>query len=102
VWGPQLRLALSQVVSETEHLSLSPTPGPLHLWKQFADGFNINEDMQESVAEELRSSVAWQRKSLSTSKFGVIHVSYQSTHMNILLDLRLHWNLRALRGNNAL
>ncbi|KAF8506287.1 IucC family-domain-containing protein [Hysterangium stoloniferum] len=37
--------------------------GPLHLWKKFADDYGINEDLQESVAEELRSSVAWQQYS---------------------------------------
>ena len=59
-WGDELRFALSQVVSA--HMSLLPTLGPLHLWKQFANAFDIDSDIQEAVAEELRSSITWQRE----------------------------------------
>ena len=61
-WGNELHLALSQIVSGITHTSIILTLGPLHLWKQFADAFGVDEDIQEVVAEELQSSVAWQRE----------------------------------------
>ncbi|KAF8531371.1 IucC family-domain-containing protein [Gautieria morchelliformis] len=67
--GPstQARTSSSWIISGTTHASLTLTPGPLHLWKKFADAINIDEDMQEAVAEELRSSVAWQQYTYENS-----------------------------------
>jgi len=53
--------ALSCTISNISNATLTPSAGPLHLWKKFADGFNIDDDMQDAVAEELRGSMAWQR-----------------------------------------
>ena len=56
--------ALSYAIPNISNAALIPYASPLHLWKRFADGFNISDDMQDAVAEELSSSLAWQRSYL--------------------------------------
>jgi hypothetical protein len=60
-WKPELRATLSQAPFNSGLGTLILTHGPLHLWKKFANQYNVDEGLQEAITEELRSSMVWQR-----------------------------------------
>ncbi|KIJ27922.1 hypothetical protein M422DRAFT_37526 [Sphaerobolus stellatus SS14] len=53
--------ALQTVVPQVS--ALRSIAGPLYLWRKFADSYGIDEELYDSVTEELRSSVVWQEYS---------------------------------------